>query len=217
MAGAAECEQTGPITARVLGQLLCDAVLERVLLAGNGAVLNLGRGVRTATAAQKRALAARDGGCIIPGCTTPWQNCDVHHVTWWSLGGGTDIDDLALACPHHHAEIHNGRLEIRMIHGVPWTRLPAWIDRQRRWTRNTYWTTARPQAQHLGQQLRLTHETGPGTGSKRADGDNPPPDERRAAEREPAARPEPATRPQRERRRTARRRRPTRGRRSVSR
>jgi len=66
-AGWAECVQTGPISPGTLGRLSCDAVLSRVLLAPDGAVLNLGRSVRTASPAQRKALAARDRGCVIPG------------------------------------------------------------------------------------------------------------------------------------------------------
>ena len=46
-----------------------------------------GRTTRTATTAQRKALAARDGGCIIPGCRIPAENCQAHHVTDWARGG----------------------------------------------------------------------------------------------------------------------------------
>jgi hypothetical protein len=58
--GTVDCEQTGPVPRGAFAKMLCDCVLERVLLAPNGAVLNLGRLVRTATSGQKRALAGRD-------------------------------------------------------------------------------------------------------------------------------------------------------------
>ena len=85
-AGWAECVQTGPIGPGTLGRLSCDAVLTRVLLAPDGGVLNLGRGVRVASLAQRRALAARDRGCVIPGCTATPGMCDAHHVTWYRNG-----------------------------------------------------------------------------------------------------------------------------------
>ncbi len=57
-AGWAECVQTRPISPGTLGRLSCDAILSRVLLAPDGGGLNLGRSVRVASTAQRRALAA---------------------------------------------------------------------------------------------------------------------------------------------------------------
>ena len=65
--GAATCEQSGPITPATLARLACDAVIERVLLSEVGKVLKLETLGRFFTAAQRRALAARDGGCAWPG------------------------------------------------------------------------------------------------------------------------------------------------------
>ncbi len=65
----------------------------------------VGRTERTATAAQRRALAARDKGCIIPGCGVVAEACQVHHVTEWSAGGSTDPDNLVLVCWAHHRQV----------------------------------------------------------------------------------------------------------------
>jgi hypothetical protein len=65
----------------------------------------VGRTERTATPAQRRALAARDKGCIIPGCGVAAEACQVHHVTEWSAGGGTDPDNLVLVCWTHHRQV----------------------------------------------------------------------------------------------------------------
>ncbi|MDW4809918.1 13E12 repeat family protein, partial [Escherichia coli] len=70
-AGRATCEQTGPISSVVLRRLKADATLQAVLLAPSGAVLRLGRSVRCISHAQRVALLARDGGCVIPGCDVP--------------------------------------------------------------------------------------------------------------------------------------------------
>ena len=67
--------------------------------------LAVGRTARTATPAQRRALAARDGGCIIPGCEIPAENCQAHHVQDWAAGGPSDIDNLALLCWTHHRQV----------------------------------------------------------------------------------------------------------------
>jgi hypothetical protein len=152
--GISECEHLGPVGPGLLGVMACDALIERVLLAPNGAVLDLGRTVRTITPPQRRALTARDRGCIIPGCTAPATRCHGHHVVWWEHHGPTNTDNLTLVCTRHHAQIHAGIWELKMIDGIPWARPPSWIDPQRRWTRNTY-HHAKTQAAGLGTQLRL--------------------------------------------------------------
>ena len=86
----------------------------------------------------RRAVKARDGGCIIPGCHAPPAWCDAHHVRWWSKGGRTDVDNLALLCPRHHTAVHAGIWDVEMRHGLPWARPPTWADPERRWRRNTY-------------------------------------------------------------------------------
>ena len=161
LSGSAECDQLGPIPPWLLARLSCDAVLERVLLAENGAVLSLGRAVRTATGAQRRALAARDGGCAGPGCLIPAKWCDVHHVTAWAESGLTDVDQMVLLCPREHDLVHQGILEVRIVDGVPWVRPPSWLDPLRRWCRNTYWSEARHDADSTGRQLRLALDRPP--------------------------------------------------------
>jgi hypothetical protein len=65
----------------------------------------VGRTERTATSAQRRVLAARDKGCVIPGCGVTAEACQVHHVTEWSAGGSTDPDNLVLVCWAHHRQV----------------------------------------------------------------------------------------------------------------
>ena len=67
--------------------------------------LDVGRTARTATPAQRRALAMRDGGCIIPGCGVPAEACQAHHLVDWAKGGTTDIAGLALLCWSHHRQV----------------------------------------------------------------------------------------------------------------
>ncbi len=86
---------------------------------GRRSVLHLGREERYANRELRRALAARDRGCAVPGCDRPPEHCDAHHVVFWEDFGPTDIDNLALLCRHHHRMVHAGRLTIEMIDGVP--------------------------------------------------------------------------------------------------
>jgi hypothetical protein len=60
-------EHAGPVDATTLELLACTATIRAALLAPNGALLDLGRSQRLASPAQKTALLARDGGCVIPG------------------------------------------------------------------------------------------------------------------------------------------------------
>jgi hypothetical protein len=64
-----------------------------------GSALNLFRGRRVASPAQRIMLIARDGGCTKPCCTVGAYGSQVHHATAdWIDGGNTNVDDLALAC-----------------------------------------------------------------------------------------------------------------------
>jgi hypothetical protein len=67
--------------------------------------LDVGRTLRTATAAQRRALAVRDGGCVIPGCPIPAEACQTHHLVEWSEGGATTIENMTLLCWAHHRQV----------------------------------------------------------------------------------------------------------------
>ena len=88
--------------ARRLAEL---AEIRRVVMLGSE-IIDLGRSERYASAKQYLALVARDGGCIWLGCTVPPAWCEADHIHEWELGGNTDINMLALLCPHHHDERH---------------------------------------------------------------------------------------------------------------
>ena len=83
------------------------AALATTLL-GTRIPLSVGRTARVATWAQRRALAARDKGCIIPGCGIPAEACQAHHVQDWAAGGASDLPNLALLCWAHHRQVDLG-------------------------------------------------------------------------------------------------------------
>ncbi len=99
----------GPIGRQMLETLACDCTIGRVVMRGKSMVLDLGRRTPTVSAAQRRALAARDAGCVVPGCGAPAHWCDAHHTQPWSLGGPTDLDQLELRCRRHHLAVHGDR------------------------------------------------------------------------------------------------------------
>jgi hypothetical protein len=70
--------------------------------------LALGRTQRSASPGQRRALALRDKGCVIPACRVPAEACQSHHVREWSADGSTDLDNLVLLCWAHHRQVDLG-------------------------------------------------------------------------------------------------------------
>ncbi|HEU5008752.1 MAG TPA: DUF222 domain-containing protein [Jatrophihabitantaceae bacterium] len=104
-----------------------DAKIIPVVLNDSGGIMAYGRSRRLASPAQRRALAARDGGCVRPGCTVPADWCEVNHVDRWEHGGTTDIDSLALVCTHNHDDLERGA-RIVMINGRAHWIEPAWLD-----------------------------------------------------------------------------------------
>ncbi|MFN8075091.1 MAG: DUF222 domain-containing protein [Kineosporiaceae bacterium] len=149
----AHADAVGPISDAVLAHATCDAVLTRLTLTPSGAPIDVGRSLRLATPAQRRALTARDFGCVIPGCGVPANGCDAHHVVHWGVGGATDLDNLALLCPRHHAAHHQGVWEIEIRDGIPWVIPPPWVDPHRRALLNTTHADA-ARAARLARDLR---------------------------------------------------------------
>jgi len=66
------------------------------------------------TARQRRAIAARDGGCRYPGCHKSPSQCEVHHVVFRSRGGKTTISNMLLLCSFHHWKVHEGGWKVAL-------------------------------------------------------------------------------------------------------
>lgn len=88
--------------------LACDGNIARIVFGPDGAVLDQGREQRLVTPHQRRALDARDRGCVFAGCSAPTWWCDAHHLLEWLYGGETDLPNLALLCERHHTKVHHG-------------------------------------------------------------------------------------------------------------
>ncbi|MCZ3387036.1 MAG: HNH endonuclease, partial [Actinomycetia bacterium] len=101
------------LTPVAAGRLACDASVRRLLVDPAGIPLDLGREVRAFTAAQRRALATRDGGCRFPGCSRPSVHTDAHHLVPWAHGGQSDLTNGLLLCRHHHRAVHEGGWSIQ--------------------------------------------------------------------------------------------------------
>jgi hypothetical protein len=79
-----------------------------VITDGPSQVIDVGRQTKVIPKALWRALVARDGGCVAPGCDRPPGWCDVHHKWHWIDGGPTNADNCELRCRRHHRAVHEG-------------------------------------------------------------------------------------------------------------
>ncbi|HLS63203.1 MAG TPA: DUF222 domain-containing protein [Ruania sp.] len=101
-----------PIPHGQLAKLLCDGELHRVVFGPEGQILDSGRTQRLFTAAQSRAIIARDRHCQYPGCTAPPWEGEIHHSIWWYHQGRTSTDNGVLLCWYHHTYVHQHHLTI---------------------------------------------------------------------------------------------------------
>jgi hypothetical protein len=108
-AGVGHAADGGVMSADEIQRLCCDAHLHPYLTDQEGAVLQFGRGRRTASPHQYLAMVERDRGCRFPGCDRPPGWCEAHHLNEFSARGGlTDLDQMALLCHTHHHLVHEG-------------------------------------------------------------------------------------------------------------
>ncbi|GAA4154101.1 hypothetical protein GCM10022286_01240 [Gryllotalpicola daejeonensis] len=113
--GAARIDgEDEPISAKTAKRIAESGGYQEVQVDQAGKILNLGDTKRCATPWQRKALAVRDKGCIIPGCAMPARWCEVHHIQPDRDGGPTDILNLTLLCWFHHHDIDTGPYQLRM-------------------------------------------------------------------------------------------------------
>jgi hypothetical protein len=109
-----------PISAKAAKRIAETGGYQEVELSKTGEILSLGTAVRCFTPAQRRALAARDKGCVIPACPVPARWTEAHHLKPARDGGPTDVINAALLCWWHHFIIDDGPYQLRMGDtGVP--------------------------------------------------------------------------------------------------
>lgn len=142
--GSAAFAFAGPVSAKTVRKMACDAEIIPVVLGGAGEVLDIGRARRLFPLTLRRALIARDKGCAFPGCTIPAAWTEAHHIGPWARGGVTGVGNGTLLCSHHHHLLHQNDWSIGMIHGIPWFTPPAYIDPARTPRRNTFWDIPAP-------------------------------------------------------------------------
>ena len=120
---------TAPISPETIERLICDSGTVDIRFDDHTRPLDVGHEQRLFNRTQRRALAARDGGCRWPGCDRPPAFTEAHHVEHWLRDHGrTDINQGILLCHAHHMLLHNQRWQIFENTGRYWLRPPATID-----------------------------------------------------------------------------------------
>jgi len=107
--GTGRCHvEGGPALAlSVVERLACDGAVRLTTHGSDGRTLDIGNRRRRPTPKQFAALRRRDGRCALPGCSRT-RFLHAHHVTFWSRGGPTSLDNLVLLCGQHHRALHDG-------------------------------------------------------------------------------------------------------------
>jgi hypothetical protein len=136
--GAGALTSGDQLSPAVMRRLACDAGIIPAVLGSTGQILDLGRTARTATPAQRRALAIRDDGCAFPGCDRPPGWTDAHHIQHWNHLGPTDLANLVLLCGYHHRTVHHHGWDITppKDRTRPEFIPPPWIDPDQQPRRN---------------------------------------------------------------------------------
>ncbi|PWC06048.1 HNH endonuclease signature motif containing protein [Mycetocola zhujimingii] len=119
------------VSAATVERAMCVAELTAILLGGDNVPFESSISMRLFNRRQRRALAARDGGCMFPGCDRPVSWTEAHHIVPWKTSKKTQVIDGILLCRHHHMLVHNnGWVIVRRVaeyYLVP----PASIDPER--------------------------------------------------------------------------------------
>ncbi|MFT4469216.1 DUF222 domain-containing protein [Arthrobacter sulfonylureivorans] len=144
LTGGGNAVFNGPVSAKTVRRMACDAEIIPAILGSKGEVLDLGRSQRFFNRAIRRALLIRDKGCAFPGCTMPAFWTEAHHIVPWWAGGRTEVNNGVCLCGLHHDLIEQGNWTITVRDGIPWFTPPDYIDPDRQPLRNTYWQTHIP-------------------------------------------------------------------------
>ena len=109
-----ETDAGTPIPVSTARRLACEGEVIPIVLDGRGVVLDEGRAKRLATAEQRAAIEAMQRTCSHPDCSVTVDDCRIHHLDPWRLGGRTDLADLAPVCEVHHHLVHEGGWSLTM-------------------------------------------------------------------------------------------------------
>ena len=114
----------------------------------SGTVVDVGRTRYRPPTGLADLVRARDRACVFPTCQTPAERCDIDHLTAWSQGGTTSLNNLVVLCQAHHRLKHT----------------PGWALTRDQATGTLSWHTPDKtiyQRHPNGTITRLPHKTGP--------------------------------------------------------
>jgi hypothetical protein len=110
--------QPTPISLATAERIACTAGTTDIVFDEEFRPLDVGRDLRLFTKKQRVAMAARDGGCMFPGCDRPPSWTEAHHIKHWVRDRGpTNVDEGILLCRHHHRLMHHNGWEVRRVGG----------------------------------------------------------------------------------------------------
>ncbi len=115
----------------------CAGALQHFTMTKNGKIKELGTPHRIFNANQRRVIAVRDGGCVIPGCSIPSTWCEIHHLLPHSEGGPTHVENGVMLCWYHHRSLEETGWELRVKEGQVQTRAPSWHPHHNEWRTHT--------------------------------------------------------------------------------
>lgn len=105
-------EDGAPVPPAVVARVLCDYDVTRVALDAEQMPMDVGRTKRCYDGHLRRAVIVRDGACSWAGCGQHARWCEIHHISWWSRGGETSVENGVLLCKFHHDRVHE--LDLRL-------------------------------------------------------------------------------------------------------
>ena len=117
--GRCELDDGPAIPMETARRLACDCSIVRIIEDGQGEPLDVARKTRSIPPALRRALKARDRGCVFPGCTHK-RYVDGHHIQHWADGGATKLSNLVSLCRFHHRAVHEGGLCVERCNDGAW-------------------------------------------------------------------------------------------------
>ncbi len=94
----------------IVEEMTCNARLTGLVYSRAGDALWRTRSRRTVTESQWQALLTTYGGCF--HCGAPPNICQAHHITPYSQGGATSLDNLIMVCWSCHHKIHHHNWQI---------------------------------------------------------------------------------------------------------
>ena len=100
-----ELSDGSKLPAAVLDELSCNARWSGLVFDRAGDAIWRSRSRRTVSNTQWQALLATYGGCF--HCGAPAGMCQAHHITPYSKGGATNLDNLIMVCWNCHHKIHH--------------------------------------------------------------------------------------------------------------